>query len=77
MWKSGLMSRKSAYRWLATMLNIPLDECHIGMFDIKQCQRTISLCKKQDNEVINEYRETHGIQQQKQQFTRGCKKHNK
>lgn len=55
-WKSGLMSRREAYKWLADMLNIPLDECHIGMFDIKMCQKVIHLCKRQDNEVINEYR---------------------
>lgn len=55
-WKSGLMSRKEAYRWLADMLGIPTDECHIGMFDIKMCQKVIHLCKKQDNQVINEYR---------------------
>ena len=55
-WKSGLMNRREAYKWLASMLDIPLDECHIGMFDVKMCQKVIQLCKKQDNKVINEYR---------------------
>lgn len=59
LWKSGLMTRKEAYKWLSTMLNIDLDECHIGMFDIKDCQRTIHLCRQQDNPVINEYRKKH------------------
>lgn len=56
-WKSGLMTRKDAYRWLADMLHIPCEECHVGMFDVKQCQKTIYLCKKQNNPVITSYRE--------------------
>lgn len=55
-WKSGLMSRKEAYRWLADMLKIPCEECHIGMFNVKQCQRVIHLCEGQTNEVITNYR---------------------
>ena len=55
-WKSGLMSRKEAYKWLSTMLNIPIEDCHIGMFDIKMCQKVIHLCKKQDNKIINSER---------------------
>lgn len=72
LWKSGLMSRKHAYRWLADMLKISPDECHIGMFDIKQCQKTIHLCRKQNNERINSYRESHGINNNKP-ITRGYK----
>lgn len=68
-WKSGLMSRKDAYKWLADMLKIDLDDCHIGMFDIKMCQKVIHLCGKQDNEVINEYRTAHHIV--RPTFTRG------
>ena len=75
LWKSGLMSRKEAYRWLSNMLNIDLDECHIGMFDIKNCQRTIHLCRKQDNPVINEYRLKHyGYETKEPVFTRGYNK---
>lgn len=76
-WKSGLMNRKEAYKWLADMLKIPVDECHIGMFDIKMCQRVIHLCKKQDNQVINEYRDKeYGS---RPTFSRGYsnRKHNK
>ena len=56
LWKSGLMSRREAYRWLADMMNMELDDCHIGMFDIKRCQQVIHLCRKQDNEVLNRFR---------------------
>lgn len=74
-WKSGLMSRREAYRWLSNMLNISLEDCHIGMFDIKMCQRTIHLCSEQNNPVINEYRMKHGIlPKSAKQFTRGYPK---
>lgn len=72
-WKSGLMNRREAYKWLASMLNIPLEECHMGMFDIKMCQQVINLCKKQNNPVINSYKE-----REYKMFTRGSnhrKKH--
>lgn len=66
-WKSGLMNRKDAYKWLSSMLNVPMEECHIGMFDIKMCQKVIHLCKKQNNNVINYYKD----KTQKPMFTRG------
>ena len=69
-WKSGLMTRKDAYKWLSDMLQIDLDDCHIGMFDIKMCQRVIHLCRKQDNPQINEYREKH-FTKQPPMFSRG------
>lgn len=43
-WKSGRTSRNAAYAWLAERLEIPLDECHIGMFDEATCRRTIAVC---------------------------------
>lgn len=74
-WKSGLMTRKEAYKWLADMLSIPYEECHIGMFDIKMCQRVIHLCKEQDNQVLNEFREKHyGVKEERPVFSRGYHK---
>lgn len=70
-WKSGLMTRKQAYHWLSSMLNIPFEDCHIGMMDIKDCQRTIHLCKSQDNRVINDFRAKHCGKTSKDIFTRG------
>lgn len=55
-WKSNLTSRENAYIWLANKLGIEVYECHIGMFDIKQCQEVIRLCRGLDNELINKYR---------------------
>lgn len=58
-WKSGFMSRKRAYEWLSDMLDMDIEDCHIGMFDIKQCQEVIHICGRQDNHVITQYRLDH------------------
>lgn len=39
--KKATMKRSSAYRKLAEHLGIPFEECHIGSFDIEQCQKTV------------------------------------
>jgi hypothetical protein len=39
-------ARKAAYTWLAEKLGIPLRKCHIGMFDIDLCKRTVEVCEK-------------------------------
>lgn len=61
MWKSGLMDRREAYKWLSKMLDIPQQECHIGMFDIKMCQRVIHLCRNQNNPTLDNYRKKGSI----------------
>ena len=38
LWKGGVMNRSRAYAWLSRTLGIPLDQCHIGMFDVDQCK---------------------------------------
>lgn len=35
--------RTKAYSFLSNRLGIPLDQCHIAMMNIEQCQRVISL----------------------------------
>jgi hypothetical protein len=45
-WKSGRMTRSEAYARLAKKLNIPKKKCHIGMFDVEDCQRVIDLFRK-------------------------------
>lgn len=37
-------ARGAAYRWLAQELGIPIEDCHIGMFDVGTCQRVIDVC---------------------------------
>ena len=36
--------RTFAYEWLATVLRIPRDKCHIGMFDLELCRKAIAAC---------------------------------
>ena len=31
--------RKEAYAWLARKMNIPIEECHFGWFEIEQCEQ--------------------------------------
>lgn len=76
-WKSGLMSRKDAYKWLASMLDIDESECHIGMFNPDMCNKVIQICRRQDNPEIQEYRlKQYGYEQKEPMFTRGYN-HNK
>lgn len=49
LWKEGGMSRKEAYAWLSQALNIPPDDCHMGMFDVNTCQRVIEACENRRN----------------------------
>lgn len=42
-WKSGAMSRRQAYGALAGLMGMTEDECHIGRFDLQQCERAIEL----------------------------------
>lgn len=44
LWKNGGRSRDEAYAWLSKELNIPPEECHIGMFDVHQCKRVEDVC---------------------------------
>lgn len=38
-------ARREAYAWLAKALGIPVHECHIGFFDVGQCERVVELCQ--------------------------------
>jgi ssDNA-binding Zn-finger/Zn-ribbon topoisomerase 1 len=41
--RGGGMRRKDAYQWLRSAMELPADECHIGLFDLSQCQRVVQL----------------------------------
>ena len=42
LWQSGRMNRSDAYAWLAGALGIAkVEECHIGWFDVEQCQAVV------------------------------------
>lgn len=46
LWKTGRMSRSSAYNWLAQKMNKPAEKTHIAMFGVDDCKRVIELCEK-------------------------------
>lgn len=37
-------AREAGYVWLAEQLGLNRDDCHIGMFDIAQCEAVVRLC---------------------------------
>ena len=45
-WQDGRMTRTEAYRRLAELMDIPIEECHIGEFTLEQCERVESLCRE-------------------------------
>lgn len=45
-WMIGGMTRKGAYLWLAGQLDIPLDDCRIGQFDVGMCEQVIDICSR-------------------------------
>lgn len=44
----GVSNRNKAYMWLSRELGIPLDRCHIGMFDVEDCELVdgVVVCKE-------------------------------
>lgn len=45
LWKSKRMSRKHAYKWLSEQLKIPVQDTHIGYFDIGNTKKVINICQ--------------------------------
>lgn len=48
LWKSGTLSRRSAYDWLAIQLHLPVSACHMVLFDVTMCQRVVAACAASD-----------------------------
>jgi len=46
-------ARHAGYSWLASRMEISVNECHIGMFDIHQCQRVVEICKPYTEKFSN------------------------
>lgn len=42
LWKSGAMSRRTAYSKLQKIMNLPQQEAHIGMFTMSQCRQLLT-----------------------------------
>ena len=40
------IARTRTYRWLAEQLGISFADCHVGMFDVSLCRRTVELIER-------------------------------
>lgn len=49
-WKSGEMSRASAYKWLSVAIGISRQNCHIGMMDVDACNAVVEAVKIRTNQ---------------------------
>jgi hypothetical protein len=47
LWRDGRMTRDAAYAWMATLLSLTQDECHIGLFTDDQCKIVLEALDKQ------------------------------
>jgi len=45
LWKSGMMSRRQAYRWLQLRMQLTKDEAHIRHFDVARSEQVVSLVR--------------------------------
>lgn len=45
LWKSGRMTRGAAYTALAKSMGIYKEQCHIGMFNVEQCEYVVAWCE--------------------------------
>jgi hypothetical protein len=44
-WKSGMFSRGVAYEWLASEMGLPIDKCHMVLFNVEQCRQVVAICE--------------------------------
>jgi ssDNA-binding Zn-finger/Zn-ribbon topoisomerase 1 len=44
-WKSGIMTRDQAYRWMADVFCLKLKDAHIGCYSEYQCNELIRKCE--------------------------------
>lgn len=48
-WKApdAKLRRTEAYKWLAGLMGLEMDACHIGLFDKEQCEQAIQILKRE------------------------------
>lgn len=47
LWKDKhFHNRAAAYKWLADKMHLSFEECHIGFFNERQCNRVIHVCEE-------------------------------
>lgn len=53
MWEEQGMDRTAVYKWLAGKMGIKnVDHCHIGWFDIKQCNQVIQIANENQGVTV-------------------------
>lgn len=45
LWKSGLLSRTDAYKWLAKALKISQEKCHMKQMDYETAKKVVTICR--------------------------------
>lgn len=43
-WQSNTLTRRQAYSWLAGKMGLPVEQTHIGYFNVAQCKEVVRLC---------------------------------
>ena len=51
LWKSRHMTRSAAYEWLAGVMELPVSQTHIGMFDNAQCRKAVEASRAKLEEI--------------------------
>ena len=46
LWQRGIMSRHTAYQWMADLFGLTPDDAHIGKFGEYRCQQLIEKCNR-------------------------------
>jgi len=46
-------SRKEAYRFLASRMGIPVEDCHWGWFEIEDCEKAGAICRAKMEEMTH------------------------
>ena len=56
-WQLGRFrgKRSAAYSWLAEQMGLPEEEAHIGMFDIAQCKKVVTISEFERNRNYGKY----------------------
>jgi len=60
LWMNSRQYRGIAYRWLADKMRIPLDDCHIGLFNEDQCKQVFMLCQSGQDTLLLHSRGANG-----------------
>lgn len=53
LWQRGRFRghRNAAYGWLAQKMGLPVEQTHIGMFDVAQCRKAINIIQAEKGDI--------------------------